>query len=226
MKCSRKIGILGTAALLLMLSVPAQAQIRSAHDPAVTPLTPWDPAQYRSWADRTGYVRKWYVFADNPAVDGVVGGNGMLQPGDFRASEFDNWTMIDSSGTSYNLQPGRYPYNNYPAGADTIAGPRNGVNFATGGAFDSQWLLDWINNSDPGRLHFYMGYSLMDNFDYANNPNGNLTPLGIEQHIDTNGWCLGWVNQSQWQSSPWPAYSDPNVTSQTQINMDILSISL
>ncbi|MDP6046791.1 MAG: PEP-CTERM sorting domain-containing protein [Phycisphaerae bacterium] len=131
---------------------------------------------------RTDFVKTWYIFTDEEH-------NGILDPGDKRVAQFENWWTPVSAATQHA----------YEIGAPPASGPD----------YPSTPIDHQANNSlnttlglpqKAGTIGFYMTYSHLDNADYDREfyeagPFGTGADHGPinQRERERNGYAMGWL---------------------------------
>jgi hypothetical protein len=133
---------------------------------------------------RTDFVRDWYIFADTK-------NDGILNPGDVRVAEFQNWWTPMSAATQHA----------YEIGAPPI--PPGGTDYSSNPIDHQRTLADPVTGNSTfympqkeGAIGFYMTYSSLDNADYINeytNDGGTPTPTLQQRNSERNGYAMGWL---------------------------------
>jgi len=131
---------------------------------------------------RPDFVRTWHIFSDEET-------NGILDPGDIRIADFENWWTPVSAATQHA----------YEIGAPPSSGPD----------YPSTPIDHQANNSmntvlglpqKAGTIGFYMTYSHLDNADYDREfyeagPFGTGADHGPinQRERERNGFAMGWL---------------------------------
>ncbi|MFA6135326.1 MAG: PEP-CTERM sorting domain-containing protein [Phycisphaerae bacterium] len=170
-------------ALVVVLGVVLCAGLVSQVSAGVVPTA--EPT-YRDL--RTDTVRDWYIFNDSMT-------DGILDPGDTRIDQMQNWWTPVSSGTQ--AQYGDWQGldgNQY----DRISAPHSWSTFTLPAGDPNKNNPDyntWLPR-EPNAIHFYMGYSQFDNNEWQTYQYGEsqtVRDVQTENSSGRNGWVLGWV---------------------------------
>ncbi len=204
------LGIIGS-----LLCLPATAVI----DPNEDPHEPNpDPA---SRGLRSDYVKTWHIFNDDNT-------NGILDPGDTRLDQFENWWTPVSASSQWNYDPGS---NGDGTGTGNAAGPMNWANHTVlvdgdptnDSNFDNPFYNFWLPR-DKNTMNFYMTYSQFDNNDWTTfkyGASGVSADAVAERNMFRNGYGLGWVTHD-FDKNPDGSYvSSRDQTLEGQVEMDI-----
>ena len=127
---------------------------------------------------RTDAVRTWHIFSDTV-------NDGILNPGDTRIAEFQNWWTPVSAATQHGHEIGAPP----AAGDEYPSTPiDHQANYTTNKV---QGLPQ-----KAGTIGFYMTYSHVDNADYVSeftNDGGTPPATLLQRNYERNGYAMGWL---------------------------------
>jgi len=174
MRRSRVAAFALTALPWLGLLGPAQA----------APVEPTPESVFRPL--RTDFVKSWHIYNDRNV-------NGILDPGDEKIDEFENWWTPASAHSQYNYQQ-RW----HASGEDWAAAP---LSLSSRSDPDANYWLPRQENA----IHFYMAYSQFDNNDwrggYDYGQSGDALTILKQRNEFRNGWALGWVTHEMDQAN-------------------------
>ncbi|MBT3198861.1 MAG: PEP-CTERM sorting domain-containing protein [Phycisphaerales bacterium] len=127
---------------------------------------------------RPDAIRTWHIFSDTV-------NDGILNPGDTRIGEFQNWWTPESAGTQHGHEIGAPP----AAGDEYPSTPiDHQANYTTNKV---QGLPQ-----KAGTIGFYMTYSHLDNADYVSeftNDGGTPPATLMQRNYERNGYAMGWL---------------------------------
>ena len=131
---------------------------------------------------RPDFVRTWHIFSDEV-------NNGILDPGDIRIGDFENWWTPVSAGTQHGFEIGAPP----ASGPDYVSTP---IDHQANNSMNTTLGLP----QKAGTIGFYMTYSHLDNADYDREfyqagPFGTGADHGPinQRERERNGFAMGWL---------------------------------